>query len=278
MRHIREAKHLTRELGGTDQDVKRYFFGLSPAELRPILNAYEREHGRGAREYAEATIPQWRSGARQMSGQNAARLFKLLPRFMPLQRKLGLVEALWERLAPRAVFSIAFGRNADTRAVGELVGQHMQTTINGHTIPEALQRRFTWLADGDAQVMQELLNHFLIRDRQQAIATVSAQVALILRNTGPYGAVQGFRREVKVGGHTVHVFLDPLATDVKLSPGPPRYLTALNYSWVWVLGGVAALVALLFLLLPRRTGVPNERSKSPATRQAPSGTGFRTRL
>jgi len=247
--HIREAKELSRELGGTDEDVKRYFFGLSPAELRRILDQYEREHGKAAREYAETTIPQWRSGSRKMSGQNAARLFKLLPRFMPLDRKYALVESLWEKLAPRSEYSIAFGRNADVREVGEVVDQHVKANINGHTIPDALQLRFRWLSHGDPQVMQELLNHFLIRDRQQAIATVGAQVALILQHARDDSAVQAFRRELKVGGHTVHIFLDPLATDVKLSPGSPRYQGAPSYSWIWWLGVIAAIITVLIFLL-----------------------------
>src|SRR5436305_370445 len=71
LHHIREAKDLSHELGGTDEDVKRYFFDLSSEELRRILDEYEREHGKAAREYAETTIPAWRSGSRKMSGQNA---------------------------------------------------------------------------------------------------------------------------------------------------------------------------------------------------------------
>lgn len=55
-RHIREAIELSAELGGTDQDVKRYFFSLSPDRLRQILEQYGRLHGEPAREYAEKTI------------------------------------------------------------------------------------------------------------------------------------------------------------------------------------------------------------------------------
>jgi len=246
--HIREAKELSRELGGTDQDVKRYFFGLSPAELCLILDAYEREHGKDARKYAEGTVPTWRSGSRKMSGQTAARLFKLLPRFMPLDRKYALVESLWELQAPRSEYSIAFGRNADAREVGEVVDRHVTATVNGHTISEGLQRRFEWLADGDAKVMQELLNHFLIRDRQLAIAAVGAEVVLILQHARVDSVVRAFTRELKVGGHTVHIFLDPRATEVKLSPGAPRFRLAFDYSWIWalvVLGVIATIITLI---------------------------------
>jgi hypothetical protein len=247
LQHIREARELSRELGGTDEDVKRYFFGLSGAELLVILNAYEKENGKEARRYAEETIPAWRSGSRQMSGQNAARLFKLLPRFMPLERKYGLVELLWEKQSPRSENSVAFGPNAEAKDVGQVIDQHMTATVTGHTISEALQCRFLWLADGDSQAMQQLLNHFLMRDRKQAVTVVSAEVALILQHARADTAVQAFRRELRVGGHTVHIFLDPLATDVKLTPGPPKFRRRPDYSWIIALCIIAVIVALVFL-------------------------------
>ncbi len=258
--HIREARELSRELGGTDEDVKRYFFSLSSVELRPILDAYERQHSKAAREYAEATFPAWRIGSVKMSGQNAARLFNLLPRFMPLNRKYDLVESLWEKLGPRSEWSIAFGLNVDAKAVDHAVTQHVAKTINAHAIPESLQRRFAWLADGDSQVMQQLLNHFMMRDRQQAVEKVGAQVALILQFGGDGSAIQGFRRELKVGGHKVHVFLDPRATEVTLLPGPPKYRSAANYGWIWALVVIGLIIALI--LFSGAKTQPNSNSKN----------------
>lgn len=40
--HIEDARRLSAELGGTDKDVKEYFFSLPPHSLRLILDAYER--------------------------------------------------------------------------------------------------------------------------------------------------------------------------------------------------------------------------------------------
>ena len=44
MRHIEEGKALSRELGGTDEDVKAYFFGLSRRELSEIFDEYGEPH------------------------------------------------------------------------------------------------------------------------------------------------------------------------------------------------------------------------------------------
>ena len=40
LEHIREAKAFTREIGGIDSDVKKYFFGLGDIELATILKSY----------------------------------------------------------------------------------------------------------------------------------------------------------------------------------------------------------------------------------------------
>ena len=90
--HIEEARVLSRELGGTDQDVKRYFFSLPPSTLSHVLNLYERQHGSSARQYAQATMGAWSSGRRQMSGMIASRLYNLLPPIMPLEDKYKLVD------------------------------------------------------------------------------------------------------------------------------------------------------------------------------------------
>ena len=68
LEHIREAQQLTRELGGSDQDVKKYFFSIPQNDLREILDEYEVRFGTKARDYAEETLPKWRDGQVQMSG------------------------------------------------------------------------------------------------------------------------------------------------------------------------------------------------------------------
>jgi hypothetical protein len=251
-RHMSEAAQLSKDVGGTDEDVKRYFFGLSGPQLRPVLRAYEREHGKSARQYAEKTISNWRSGATQMSGAVATRLYKLLPKFMPLEQKYALVESLWTKYAPRSEYSVSFGRNADVRAITETVRNHVNATVNDHTVPDNLKHRFVWLADGDSILMEQLLNYFLERDKKDAVAVQHAVVSMILPQLQNGDALTDFKREVKIGGHVVHVFFDPRTKEVKLSHGSPCYISPPDYSWI---GGVliwAAIIALIWLLSAKR--------------------------
>ena len=243
--------------------MKAYFFGLASGELRTILDEYERAHDREKREYAEQTMPAWRSGARQMSGLVASRLFKLLPRHMPLDRKYAMVETLWATHAPHSEYSVSFGRNADPKEIGAVVEKHLLETVNGHTIPEPLQRRFQWLAGGDTQAMQQLLNHFLLKDRQEAVAAVYAQVVILLRAAAIDKGIQGFRRELKVGGHAVHVFLDPKATAVTLSHGSPRFKSPPDYSGLGCLGVIAVIILMIWLFKANSSGSERPPASSP---------------
>ena len=103
LQHIAEAREFSREVGGADEDVKKYFFSLPSNQLRPILDEYEKKYGRKAREYAEEVgLSGWRSGRVTMSGMVKKRLFNLLPPRMPLLAKYSLVENLWNHYGPRS--------------------------------------------------------------------------------------------------------------------------------------------------------------------------------
>jgi hypothetical protein len=95
MAHIAAANRLSSELGGTDKDVKTYFFELPPEALRNVLDEYQHQYGLTKRAYAETTIAKWKSGRVQMSGEVAERLYSLLPPRMPLAVKYRLTEGLW---------------------------------------------------------------------------------------------------------------------------------------------------------------------------------------
>lgn len=251
-RHIREGEALSRELGGTDEDVKRYFFSLSTTELGPVLREYERDYGTKAREYAEETIPRWRSGRVKMGGQTASRLFKLLPKYMPPERKNGLVESLWTQHAPKCEATIFFGANANVQKVREAIREQLNTSA--YSIPEPLQRRFQWLSGGDSVCYQQMLNHFRQRDRDMAIEAATGYVATLLRElptTG--GTVQGFTRIAKVGGHAVHVVFDHATDGLRIKAGAPHSAVAVrgkspDFTWVlWVIGIIAVLWILSML-------------------------------
>ncbi len=181
LQHIEDARLLTIELGGTDQDVKKWFFSRTPAELDPILKKYRDSYGQQPYEYALKALPKWKSGRTKMSGTVAARLFSLLPNFMPLDTKYDLVDSLWKHVGVTKKRVVEAGVGADIEEVIKVVNDEVMSLATNWEIPEALNKRFNWLGDNDATTYQKLLSH--IKDTEQLLAMkVMQEQVPILRN------------------------------------------------------------------------------------------------
>ena len=160
LRHIEEAREFTEEIGGSDLDVKKYFFSLSDIELAPILSEYGEDFGSKAEDYARETLPKWKSGNREMSGIVCKRLFGLLPPRMPLKKKYELAENIWKHFGPSSDNSYQIGPNTPISSVEKLIFSKLVEVVTEYSIPENVHNRFSWLSDGDVKAKEDLLNYF----------------------------------------------------------------------------------------------------------------------
>ncbi len=216
MQHIREAEELSMELGGTDEDVKQYFFSLSGQDLKSILDAYEAQNGYDAREYAEKTMWKWQSGRVKMSGLVAGRLFGLLPPRMPFQVKYNLVSTLWEKYSPRSIKRIRIGPDAQVQEIASAVESHLLEAVVHYKIPDPLERRFHWLSSGDVDVQQQLLNHFLDIERSLIVKGTRERLPVLLKHLRQHGAItQRLSHKIKIGEHQLELYFDPKASGLQ---------------------------------------------------------------
>jgi len=220
LQHIEEARRLTEELGGTDQDVKEYFFSLPNSELRAILDEYEVQFGSAAREYAEQTIEKWSNGRVKMSGMVASRLFQMLPPRMPLSEKYRLIENLWNHVGPRSKHTLRIGLNSTVEQVLLAVRKHIDELVVRYRIPDNLERRFEWLAVGDAQVKQELLNHLRNMEKTLVEQGTREQFPIMLDHLRSDESRHTHRMAqiIRVGNHELELLFDKKASGVALHP------------------------------------------------------------
>lgn len=252
LQHIEEAKELSRELGGTDNDVKAYFFSLSPNQLKSMLDEYEARHGHKAREYAERTLPKWRSGQVAMSGQNASRLFALLPPRMPLPEKYKLTENLWRHVGPSSRKMLRVGLDADIEDAVEAIRDHIEQVVIHYKIPENLERRFNWLSAGDVDVKQNLLNHLRQLEKTLVVEGAKTQLPVMLEHLKSVDGQHTHRlaQVLKVGKHELEILIDKNSSGVKLEEPSIAARAATvsssgSYAWVWWLIGIAIVIFLL---------------------------------
>jgi hypothetical protein len=254
LEHIAAARRLTAELGGTDQDVKAYFFGLPSAELSVILDDYQRAHGSPAREYAENTIPKWRTGRVKMSGDVAERLFKLMPPRMPLPIKYKLVEGLWQHVGPSSKHRIRIGTDADLTQVVEVAKAKITEFVVNYKIPESMERRFSWLSAGDVSVKQMLLSHIQEIEKTIVVEAVRAKVPVMLEHMRSAGSHTGrLAQIVRVGKHELELLMDKKATGVTVEDATQftsaRSSTGSYAGLVWA----AIIIALIIFLIASRS-------------------------
>ena len=173
--HAVELAELSREVGGTDRDVRHYFLTLPTDKLSAVLERYECEYGRASRERAEVALPSWRSGSSLMSGRMARRLYALLPPLMPTELRFRLVETLWGNLGPRQRRGISAGPDVQIDRLVEDVGDELDSLILRCRIPEPLSVKFPWLATPDVQAKQDLLDHGARLEKSLILDAVKAR-------------------------------------------------------------------------------------------------------
>ncbi|MBB3995194.1 hypothetical protein GGR95_002846 [Sulfitobacter undariae] len=160
-RHIAEAAELSERLGGMDNEVKDFFFGLDSSRLKDVFVAYGRQFGFDKQDYAEQTFTKWKGGERKMSGLVAGRLFDLLPPIMPMDLKLRIVEGLFDKAGKKRTDHVLAPLTMPAAQVVAFVDQTLFSDLSEEGIDAGLKRQFKWLAGDDAAVSEKLLNHSL---------------------------------------------------------------------------------------------------------------------
>lgn len=257
LEHIREAEEFSREIGGTDEDVKEYFFSLPESEIDQILEFYAEEYeadNPGCRAYAEKTLPKWRSGQVRMSGMVAQRLFGLLPPLMPLQKKYQLTESLWKHVGPSSKRLLRVGPDVNLDSALSLVEEHISGVVS-HYIPDSMMRRFEWLSAGDVQMKQKLLNHIQNAEKALVVNAARAQLPVMLEHMKGDGGQYTHRMAqiLKVGKHELEIRFDPTVSGAQLGDWKPQPTQGLgrgsvqqDLTWLWWLLAFGAAVAFFY--------------------------------
>jgi len=247
IQHIEEAKALTRELGGTDQDVKKWFFGLNQSALNKILDEYETAYGIKPASYARETMSDWRSGKRKMSGLVAERLFKLLPPFMPIETKFGLVESLWNHVGPSRKRLIKSSIGTPHADVIEAVSREVRALTTDWDFPEQMQNRFKWLSSNDSNTYQRLLAHIKEQERTLGESVLKEQIPVLKEKfeNELQETTSRLSYIIEVGKQSVELRMTSGTETLSVGDWHPEYRGRSHSTsgdgipwWIWLIGAV----------------------------------------
>lgn len=254
LRHIEQARAFSHEIGGTDADVKAYFFSLGGSELGEIFLAYGKINGKEAELYARQAFQKWKSGSTQMSGLVAQRIFNLLPPRMPSATKLELAGNIWRHFGPSSMHCFAVGPAADAKSVIDTVSGRLNAVIQTYQIPQHVRNRFEWLSAGDVKVKDELLNYFRKTEQDLVISKLHEELPLLQKQMQDYTAQTiSVRTKLEIHRNSVEIWIDHRLVD-KYPEGLPdkspvvltSASTAPSVKWLII---TAIIVVAAFLIL-----------------------------
>lgn len=147
---------LSAALGGFDKDVLARFYSLTPDQLNNLFGIYSDSYGEGAAAYARKTYEEWKSGGVRPSVQTINRLLDSLPLVLDLDGKCELLRKLRERHRKPANYSLKVNIDDWKQHVVPLVRTVIQKAFHAN-LPETVERRLTWLSNGDMQTARVIL-------------------------------------------------------------------------------------------------------------------------
>lgn len=209
LQHIEDAKVLSEELGGTDKDVKEYFFSLPQSKLKKLFSDYGKKYGSEVKEYAVETFSDWKSGKRKMSGLVAGRLYAMLPPTMPLETKYSMVKVLWDKYGPRTNKILKAGNGASPKQIHTEASKYLLKTVKDWEVNQNLKKRFEWLSSGDVRIQEKLLNHFKDLEKIQIIDGLKKKMPVLINFNNENQEITGSLTEtIKIGNHNLKIRFD----------------------------------------------------------------------
>ena len=151
-------ERLSAAIGGFDKDILERFYSLTPDQLSRLLNIYSTEYGDGPAAYARKTYADWKQRAVRPSALTINRLLDSLPLVLNFDGKCELLRKLRERHRKPEYHSLRVKADDWKNHVVPLVKAVIQKAYRAN-LPEAVERRLTWLSNGDMQTARALLAH-----------------------------------------------------------------------------------------------------------------------
>lgn len=149
---------LSAALSGFDKDILERFYSLTPDQLFRLLNIYSNSYGDGSASYARKTYDNWKHGEVRPSAQTINRLLDSLPLVLNFDGKCELLRKLRERHRKLEYYKLKVKADEWQQHVVPLVRAVIQKAYRAN-LPEPVERRLTWLSNGDMENARAILGH-----------------------------------------------------------------------------------------------------------------------
>jgi hypothetical protein len=168
-------EQLSAMMGGFDKDVLEKFYTLTPAQLAHLLNIYTAKFGDSPGAYARKTYENWKLGLVRPSAQTIDRLLESLPLVLNFDGKCDLLRKLRERHRKIEHHTLRVKVDNWRDRVVPLAKTIIQKAYLAN-LPEAVEKRLTWLSNGDMQVAHAILSQAQALEGALAVRLLQAEM------------------------------------------------------------------------------------------------------
>lgn len=167
-------------------DLKKIFFSLTNPALYTVFQAYKRNYGESAYNYALKSFPDWRNGTKAISTQTMYRLLETLPSVLSTKQRTHLLEKIINRYVAThptntsqdyKSYSLTWDNYKSELNSLIIILQRKLNTSNPvlyTTLPKVIVDSATWVCDDDMLIVQRILNDcYATKVRYRYIAAIN---------------------------------------------------------------------------------------------------------
>lgn len=150
-------------------EILKVLLNLNENSLQELFKLYKETFGQGASYYAKRTYKKWKTGKVQPNRQTVERFLQHLPKVMSYDLKCEILRHLMEEYCSQKDYQLTVYTNNWETTLTPLVREIIDAPYNAE-LPLEIQRRLTWLADGEMQLAKDILRQSQIEEGKIAVS------------------------------------------------------------------------------------------------------------
>ncbi|MEK7723334.1 MAG: hypothetical protein AAB336_03220 [Acidobacteriota bacterium] len=152
-----------------ERDLLKVLLNLNETSLNQLFKLYKESFGTGAAYYAKRTYQKWKNGKVQPNRQTFERFLMHLPKVMSFDLKCEVLRLFMEELCAKENHSLTVYTDDWEEALTPLVKEIIDKPYRAQ-LPNEVQKKLTWLSDGEMQTAQEILRKSQIEEGKIAVS------------------------------------------------------------------------------------------------------------
>jgi hypothetical protein len=150
-------------------EILKVLFNLNEIALNQLFKHYKESFGPGAARYARKTYQKWRMGKVRPNRQTFERFLLHLPKVMSYDLKCEVLRHFMEEYCAREDYQVTVYTDEWEKTLTPMVRQIIEKPFQAE-LPREVERKLTWLADGEMQMAREILKRSQVEEGRIAVS------------------------------------------------------------------------------------------------------------